>query len=209
MSTQGAGSGRANKPLPEGIVVRGPGVRREIVRSLSRPREASRRSPSHPPDARRRPPRGHSFRIVAKKHRTVCMQINQSSGNHQKVGRSLDNDQIRTLDIVSQQEFRLARIPGVPPSCLMACWHRRRRVTVPDARLVLTLVRRSGGICGNGSHHANSPSTSLRSRSSPRTGNRYAPLLVRYPDGQAHHSPPKPPPAHLRAPTSTPSTLTL
>jgi hypothetical protein len=38
--------------------------------------------PLTPPDARRRPPRGHSFRIVAKKHRTVCMQINQSSGNH-------------------------------------------------------------------------------------------------------------------------------
>jgi len=42
MTTQGAGCERANKTLTAGIVVSGPGSRREIVHSLSRSGESSR-----------------------------------------------------------------------------------------------------------------------------------------------------------------------
>jgi hypothetical protein len=98
----GLGDVRATEVLTDGVVVGGPGGRPEIVRSLSRSGEASRRSPPYKPHIhpRRRSPRRPSFRSLRKSIAGSVQKLPYRRENLQRFKKKLDPDHEQDLDSV-------------------------------------------------------------------------------------------------------------
>jgi hypothetical protein len=123
MSTQGAGGERATEALTEGVVVRGPGGRREFARPPSRSRAASRRSQiAHPPSPPCTQSPGTKTVVPACGEKAAHGGIGNPtlSRNLEKDRESVDNNLTRTSESPLPRISGGRRSQAISPHCGMA-----------------------------------------------------------------------------------------